>query len=84
MWFEPAVLSKNKTETLANFANPANWAPENSKTETPISKLAGLAEGEEHKTIIVTCYSPSGLTYEVEATSSGHAEFLERMNPNRT
>jgi len=30
---------------------------------------------------LVTCYSPSGLVYEVEATSPEHAEWLLRMNP---
>jgi len=30
---------------------------------------------------LVTCYSPSGLVYEVEAPSPEHAEWLLFMNP---
>jgi len=30
---------------------------------------------------LVTCYSPSGLVYEVEASSPEHAAWLLRMNP---
>jgi hypothetical protein len=35
----------------------------------------------ELKAVIVLCYSPSGLAYEVEASSYDHADFLRRMNP---
>ena len=31
--------------------------------------------------VIVLCYSPSGLSYEVEAKSPERAYFLRRMNP---
>jgi len=31
--------------------------------------------------VIVVCYSPSGLSYEVEASSPERAYFLRRMNP---
>ena len=31
--------------------------------------------------ITVLCYSPSGLCYEIQASSPGHAEWLQKMNP---
>ncbi len=30
---------------------------------------------------LVTCYSPSGLVYEIEARDEEHAAWLQRMNP---
>ncbi|MDO9046917.1 MAG: hypothetical protein Q7U66_04170 [Methylobacter sp.] len=58
MWFEPGNLSKTKTKSLANSANPANYEPENTKTAPPISKLAELAApfdseiNDDHQKII--------------------------------
>ena len=37
----------------------------------------------ELKSLLVLCYSPSGLAYEIEAQNLEHAEFLRRMNPKR-
>jgi hypothetical protein len=31
----------------------------------------------------VTCYSPSGLVYEVDARDEQHSAFLQKMNPKR-
>ncbi len=31
--------------------------------------------------LMVRCYSPSGLRYEVEARDEEHAEWLQKMNP---
>ncbi|MEI7996586.1 MAG: hypothetical protein WCH01_16950 [Methylococcaceae bacterium] len=33
--------------------------------------------------IMVTCYTPSGVAIEIEASSPEHAEWLKRMNPKR-
>ena len=33
--------------------------------------------------LIVTCYNPLGVAFEVEASSPEHAEFLLKMNPSR-
>ena len=35
----------------------------------------------ELSTVIVVCYSPSDLAYEVKATSPEYGDFLRRMNP---
>ena len=82
MWFNPGELLKDKIIPLANSANPANYEPESSKDSPPlISKLAELAESDDQKTIVVICYNPLGVAFEIEATSTEHAKLLIRMNP---
>jgi hypothetical protein len=81
MWFDPGVILKNTHTPLATFATPATFWEKNSKTEGENRRIAKIAEGEEQRTIIVLCYSLSGLAYEVEATSSEHAAWLLKMNP---
>ncbi|RIZ70581.1 MAG: hypothetical protein D0528_01145 [Methylococcales bacterium] len=38
----------------------------------------------ELKSLLVTCYSPSGLVYEIEAQNLEHAQWLKKMNPKRS
>ncbi len=38
----------------------------------------------ELKSLLVLCYSPSGLCYEIEAQDQDHAEWLQKMNPKRS
>ena len=52
MLFDPGILLKKKTDTLANSAN---CEPETHKEASLISKLSELAEDEVQKTIIVIC-----------------------------
>jgi hypothetical protein len=82
MWFNPSELSK--ATPPANFANPANYEPEISKEDTLISKLAELAELQEQKSIIVTCYTPLGNVIEVEAADAIREAYLLKMNPKPT
>ena len=91
MWFNPGELSKDKTVPLANSANPANYEPESGKESPLISKLAELAAVEWLElpepalgALMVTCYTPAGNAVEVQAKNPAHADFLRRMNPNRT
>ena len=77
MWFEPSGLLKTKTEPLAT---PATLEMKNSKKVSESRKVAKVAEHREHKPIIVICYSPSGLVYEIETTSPEHAAWLVKMN----
>ncbi|MGZ4955586.1 MAG: hypothetical protein ACXV79_10695 [Methylobacter sp.] len=79
MWFNPVELPKTKIHSAANFANPANYEADNTKTALPISKLAELAAPIDSE--IITCYTPNGNPLEVIARNAEHAEFLRRMNP---
>lgn len=82
LWFKPEV-SKSKTETLAIPAIPAIPEAGNIKAEPKIAKIAEIAAPLSSKNLIVKCYSPSDLCYEVAARNQVHADFLIRMNPRR-
>jgi hypothetical protein len=45
-------------------------------------ELVDLAEPKPDA-IMITCYSPAGGVFEVEARDTQHAEWLKRMNPRR-
>ena len=38
----------------------------------------------ELKSLIVTCYTPSGEVIQIEAKDYEHAEWLQKMNPKRS
>ena len=67
MWFNPVELSKNKTEYLATFATLRPLEEKSLKTVTQSRKVAKVAEGEEQKKLIVTCYTPAGNPIEVRS-----------------
>ena len=74
----------NKTKPAATSATSATFETENSETVFESRKVAKIAEPYSSKNIILICYSPSGLAYEIKATSAEHAEFLQRKNPKPT
>ena len=83
MWFNPTELSKNKTDCLATPATLRLSEEEIIKTAIQSRKVAKVAEVEEQKKIIVTCYTPAGNPIEVEARDAEHTAWLKQMNPKR-
>ena len=93
MWFNPSELSIKEIIPPATFATSATLEVESSKVARvadplpvktnnsglEISKLAELAAPNNHTSVI--CYTPNGNPIKVQATSTAHAEFLQRMNP---
>ena len=51
------------------------------KAEIISDLRAERAANEIISSLMVRCYSPSGLCYEVEARDEEHAAWLKRMNP---
>ncbi len=82
-----ALIHKSKvtvvaTETVAALATAEGVVPCHVATVATVS--VATAPEQQSGTLVVVCYSPAGDALRVVARDAEHADFLLRMNPNRS
>jgi hypothetical protein len=82
MWFD---ASKIRLEPPANSANPANRQDKSTEKGWPISRISEISSpsnpANDPTTILVECWTPSGIRRLVYADSHEHAEWIRASNP---